>query len=102
MTGTPAPRPHRVPYWRVTAAFTERLGLKITAVFIAVVMWFVVNAKEPQIDLVPVRFTPVLDSSLVMRDQVPQISAIVAGSPKELIKLSSSLPVIRRSIASSA
>jgi YbbR domain-containing protein len=102
MTGTPAPRPHRVPYWRVTAAFTERLGLKITAVFIAVVMWFVVNAKEPQIDLVPVRFTPVLDSSLVMRDQVPQISAIVAGSPKELIKLRSNLPVIRRSISSGA
>jgi hypothetical protein len=74
----------------------------MVAVFIAVVMWFVVNAKEPQIIFVPVRFAPVLDSSLVIRDQVPQISAIVAGSPKELIKLSSSLPVIRRSISSSA
>src|SRR5262249_6334734 len=102
MTGTPAPRPHGVPYRRVTAAFTERLGLKMVAVFIAVVLWFVVNAKEPQIIFVPVRFAPVLDSSLVIRDQLPQISAIVAGSPKELIKLSSSLPVIRRSISSAA
>lgn len=102
MTGTPAPRPHGAQHRRVTAAFTERLGLKVTAVFIAVVVWFVVNAKEPQIELVPVRFAPVLDSSLVLRDQVPQIQAIVAGSPKELIKLNSSLPVIRRSISSGA
>jgi YbbR domain-containing protein len=102
MTDTPAPRPHGVPLRRVTAAFTERLGLKMTAVFIAVVMWFVVNAKEPQIAMYPVRFAPVLDSSLVIRDQVPQIEAIVAGSPKELIKLNSSLPVIRRSISSAA
>jgi hypothetical protein len=100
MTGTPAPRPHRVSHQRVAAVFSEHLGLKVTAVFIAVVMWFVVNAKEPQMELVPVRFAPVLDSSLVMRDQVPSIQAIVAGSPKELIKLNSNLPVIRRSISS--
>ena len=72
---------------RVTAAFTQQLGLKGMAVLVAVVLWFVVNAKEPQIELVPVRFTPVLDSSLVLRDPLPQMQAIVAGSPKELIKL---------------
>ena len=60
---------------------------KATAVFLAIVLWFVVNAKEPQIELVPVRFTPVLDSSLVLREPLPQLQAIVAGSPKELIKL---------------
>jgi hypothetical protein len=102
MTGTPAPRPHGAPLRRVTAAFSERLGLKATAAFLAVVAWFVVNRKEPQSLLVPVRFAPVLDSSLVMRDQPPQINAIVAGSPKELIKLSSNLPVIRRPISASA
>lgn len=102
MTGTPAPRPYGAWHRRVTAAFTERLGLKATAVFIAVVVWFVVNAKEPQIELTPVRFAPVLDSSLVLRDQLPQIQAIVAGSPKELIKLNSSLPVIHRTITADA
>jgi hypothetical protein len=102
MTGPSPSRPHSAPAKRVAAAFSERLGLKATAVFIAVVVWFVVNAKEPQIELVPVRFAPVLDSSLVMRDQLPQIQAIVAGSPKELIKLNSNLPVIRRSISSGA
>jgi len=102
MTVTPAPRPPSAPYRRVTAALTNHIALKATAVFIAIVIWFVVNAKEPQIELVPVRFIPVLDSSLVLRDQLPQIQAIVAGSPKELIKLNSSLPTIRRPIAAGA
>ncbi len=99
---TPAPRPPNAPYKRVTAVFTERLALKATALFVAIVIWFVVNAKEPQIELVPVRFTPVLDSSLVLRDPLPPIQALVAGSPKELIKLNSSLPSIRRPIAAGA
>jgi hypothetical protein len=61
-------------------------------------LWFVINAKEPQLQLVPVRFTPVLDSSLVLRDPVPPLQAIVAGSPKELIKLTSNVPRIHRQI----
>jgi YbbR domain-containing protein len=98
MTGPPALRPPSALQRRLRAAFTVRLGLKATAVFIAVVLWFVINAKEPQLQLVPVRFTPVLDSSLVLRDPVPQLQAIVAGSPKELIKLTSNVPRIHRQI----
>src|SRR5678816_4868723 len=66
---------------RVIAAFTQNLLLKGTAVFLAVVLWFVVNAKEPQVMIVPVRFTPVLDSSLVLREALPPLQAIIAGSP---------------------
>jgi YbbR domain-containing protein len=98
MTGTPVLRPQSALQRRLRAAFTVRLGLKATAVFIALVLWFVINAKEPQLQLVPVRFTPVLDSSLVLRDPVPPVQAIVAGSPKELIKLTSNLPRIHRQI----
>ena len=87
---------------RLTAAFSERLGLKATAVFMAIVLWFVVNAKEPQIELVPVRFSLTLDSSLVLRDQPTQLQAIVAGSPKELIKLGSNPPQIHRQITADA
>ncbi len=84
---------------RVTAALTQQLGLKGMAVLVAVVIWFVVNAKEqPQTALLPVRFTPLLDSSLVLRDPLPQMQAIVVGSPKELIKLASNPPAIRRPI----
>jgi hypothetical protein len=98
MTGTPALRPQSALQRRLRAAFTVRLGLKATAVFISVVLWFVINAKEPQLQLVPVRFTPVLDSTLVLRDPVPLLQAIVAGSPKELIKLTSNVPRILRQI----
>ena len=105
--GTPTPRPHTSLQRRLMAAsvsaFTERLGLKATALFVAVVLWFVVNAKEPDIELVTVHFSPVLlDSSLVLRDPPPQFQAIVAGAPKELIKLSSSVPMIRRQISADA
>ena len=77
---------------------TRDLPLKAMAVFLAVVLWFVVNAKEPQLELVPVRFTPVLDSTLVLREAPPTLQAIVAGSPKELIKLNSNPPIVRRQI----
>jgi hypothetical protein len=98
MTGPHAQRPQSSFQRRVAAAFTEQIGLKVASVFLAVVLWFVVNAKEPDIQLVAVRFTPVLDSSLVLRDRLPPVQAIVAGSPKQLIKLASSLPTIRRQI----
>ena len=80
------------------AAFTKDLPLKAMAVLLAVVLWFVVNAKEPQSEVVPVRFTPVLDSSLVLREEPPTLHALVAGPPKELIKLASNPPVVRRQI----
>jgi hypothetical protein len=108
MTDSPAPRPPgRVGTGsgirrRTVAAFTEHVWLKATAVFLSVILWFVVNAKEPQLELVPVRFNPVLDSSLVLREQLPQLQAIVAGAPKQLIKLTSNAPVIRRTIAADA
>ena len=99
MTGLPALRLKPSLQRRLVAALTDRLVLKGTAIFLAIVLWFVVNAKEPQIELVSVRFTPaLLDSSLVLREPLPQIQAIVAGSPKQLIQLSSTPPVIHRQI----
>lgn len=84
---------------RVTAAFTEQLPLKATALFLAIILWFVVNAKEPQLELVPVRFTPILDSTLVLREPVPPLQAIVAGAPKQLIKLGTNIATIQREIS---
>jgi len=100
--GTPPLRPQ--PSWRrrLVATFTEHLVLKATAIFVAVVLWFVVNAKEPQVELVRVRFVAVLDSSLVLRDAPPELQALVAGSPKELIKLNTAAPVVRRQVTADA
>jgi YbbR domain-containing protein len=103
VTGLPALRIKGSTQRRVVAAFTDRLVLKATAIFLAIVLWFVVNAKEPQIELVSVRFTPsLLDSSLVLREPLPQIQAIVAGSPKQLIQLSSNPPVIHRQVTANS
>jgi len=99
MAETPASLRRTRVQRRVTAAFTEQLPLKATAVFLAIILWFVVNAKEPQLELVPVRFTPLLDSTLVLREPVPPLQAIVAGSPKQLIKLTSNFAIIRRQIS---
>lgn len=99
MAETPASLRRTKVQRRVTAAFTDQLPLKATAVFLAIILWFVVNAKEPQLELVPVRFTPVLDSTLVLREPVPPLQAIVAGSPKQLIKLTSNYAIIRRQIS---
>jgi hypothetical protein len=98
MTGTPALRPQSALQRRLRAAFSVHLGLKATAVFIAVVLWFVINAKEPQLQLVPVRFSPVLDSTLVLRDPVPQLQAIVAGSPRSSSSSRPTVPRIHRQI----
>jgi YbbR domain-containing protein len=103
VTGLPALRIKGSVQRRVVAALTDRLVLKATAIFLAIVLWFVVNAKEPQVELVGVRFTPsLLDSSLVLREPLPLIQAIVAGSPKQLIQLSSNPPVIHRQITANS
>ena len=99
MADTPASLRRSSVQRRVTAAFTEQLPLKATSVLLAIILWLIVNAKEPQLELVPVRFVPVLDSSLVLREPVAPLQAIVAGSPKQLIKLGSNVATIRRQIA---
>ena len=103
MTSVPTIKPRTSWQERLVAAFTQRLVLKGTAIFLAIVLWLVVNAKEPQRELVNVTFAPILlDSSLVLREPLPQVMAIVAGSPKQLIKLSTSPPTIRRQITADA
>jgi hypothetical protein len=110
MSGSPPlpneePAAHRpIPTWRrrVTEAFTQRLALKGTALVLAIVLWFIVTAKEPNQDLVEVQFAPQLDSSLVLKDPPPTIHALVVGTPQELLKLFAHPLVIRRTIAANS
>jgi hypothetical protein len=98
-------RVRRVPIpWRRRAAavFTERLALKASAVLLAIVLWFVVGAREPREEYAPVQFAPRLDSTLVLRDPTPPIRAHVMGRPSEILKLATQPLVIRRQIASDA
>lgn len=87
---------------RVAAAFTERLALKASAVLLALVLWFVVGAREPREEYAPVQFAPRIDSALVLREPPPLIRAHVMGRPSEILKLASSPLAIRRQISPDA
>ena len=95
---------HPIPTWRrrLTEVFTQRLALKGTALLLAIVLWFIVTAKEPNQDLVDVQFAPQLDSSLVLKDPPPTIHALVVGTPQELLKLFAHPLVIKRQIAANS
>lgn len=86
----------------IRAALTERLALKASAVLLAVVLWFLVAAREPTEEVVGVRFAPQLDSGLVLRDPPPTIRALVIGRPSEILKLSNTPLSIRRPLSSDA
>jgi hypothetical protein len=91
------PRPRLSLPRRVRATFTERLPVKATALFLSVVLWMVVAGEEPSQEAVDVNLELVLDSSLVLTSPRPSIRAQVLGSTRELYKLFSQRPTIRRS-----
>src|SRR5256885_2993360 len=96
--------PRAMPTWRrrLAEAFTQRLALKGTALLLAIILWFIVTAKEPNQDLVEVQFAPQLDSSLVLKDPPPPIHALIVGTPQELLKLFAHPLVIKRQIAANS
>lgn len=83
---------------RLSQAFTQRLALKSSALLLAVVLWFVVEARQPTEEVATVRFAPQLDSALVLRDPAPPIRAHVIGRPSEILKLGNTPLVIRRPV----
>jgi hypothetical protein len=95
---TQAARGRALWHRRVRAALTERLELKATALLLAVVLWFMVSARETAEEIVGVRFAPQLDSSLVLREPPRPVSALVIGRRGELLELLSTAPTIRRPI----
>lgn len=78
------------------------MPLKVTSVFVAVVLWIVVGAREPVEEVTSVRFAPQLDSAMALRDPHPVIRALVIGRPSEIMKLSNTPLTIRRRIATDA
>jgi hypothetical protein len=81
-------------------AFTQRIVLKLTAVFFALVLWLVVSAEEPTEEVITVRFQPALDSGVVLDGGAPNVSALVLGRGRELLKLYNAAPVIHRRVRS--
>ena len=94
-SGSPS-RPRLSVPRRIRAAFTDRLPVKATALFLSVVLWMVVAGEEPSQEAVDVSLDLVLDSSLVLTSPPPSVRAQVIGSTRELYKLFSARPTIRR------
>jgi hypothetical protein len=77
---------------------TERLGLKATALVIAVLLWLVIGARQPTESYVSVQVMPVLDSTRVLRGAPPYVRALVEGRAADIVKLRVAPPVLRRTI----
>lgn len=87
---------------RIASAVTRNLPLKASAVFVSVVLWIVVGAREPIEEVTGVRFAPLLDSAIALRDPPPVIRALVIGRASEILKLSNTPLTVRRPIANDA
>jgi len=83
---------------RLASMAATRLPLKLAALFFALVLWLAVSAEEPTEEWVDVRVALVHDSSVTLVDSVPPVQALVVGRGRDLLKLYTTLPVLRRVI----
>jgi hypothetical protein len=67
--------------------FTDRIGLKVTALVLALMLWVIISAREPTEGMVTVRVVPVLDRSLVLADSPSVVRAQVYGRAIDIMKL---------------
>lgn len=76
-------------------ALTDRLGLKATALLLAIMLWIMISARQPTEGMVDVRVIPVVDKSLVLLDSAPAVRAQVYGRAVDIVKLYTVPPVLR-------
>jgi hypothetical protein len=96
------PRARAAVPWRrrLRAGFTERLGLKGTALLIALVLWVIVSLREPTEDVLPVRLVPLLPADVALDGPAPVVRVLVRGMGRDILKLHQSVPVLRRRVPS--
>lgn len=83
---------------KLRAAVTQRVGLKLTALFFAFLIWFLLSAEEPTEELRTVRLSLVTDTLVNLTTPLPTVRALVAGPRRELARLDGDPPVVRRVI----
>lgn len=87
--------------WLVVAA-SRNLLYKGAAVFLALVLWLVVNAEEPTEDTVGVRLVLEHDDSLVLVGPRPMLRAAVVGRARDVTRLYRDSLEVRRSFPADA
>src|SRR5665213_709723 len=83
---------------RLRSALTEHLPAKFSALFFAMVLWIIVRSEEPSEAWIDVHLALSLDSNVTLVAAPPSVQALVSGRGRELLKLYSSWPQIRRSV----
>lgn len=85
------------PRSRLVAAFTERLPTKFAAVLLALLLWAIVRGEEPREVVLTVRFAPIVDGAIELTAGAPDsVQVVVSGRTRELLKLRTQPPVVRR------
>ena len=81
---------------KIRAAILVNWPAKLTALLLSGVLWAAVAAEEPTTQLVPVTLEVEPPHGRRMSTKLPPVQAEYVGSTRELIKLYSSPPVIRK------
>lgn len=84
------------------ALLTERIGLKLASLLVAVLLWLVVRAQQPSEGYIDVAVIPALDSSLVLVGDPPTVRVLIAGRTADLVRLYETPPVIHRTVRGNA
>lgn len=85
------PWTHTVRGWLV-----NNWPVKLTALVLSTVLWVAVAAEEPTTQLVPVSLQVEAPPGRTLRGALPPVQGMYVGPTRELIKLYSSPPAIRR------
>ena len=95
MAITGEPTTPRRPW--IVSALSERLLTKFIAIMLAIVVWGIVRSEETTEVVLTVPLIVVLDPSLELASTVPDsVGVVVTGRVREVLKLRTSPPVVRR------
>lgn len=73
--------------------------MKFAALTLALSLWMLVSAQEPTEAWVNVKVQLVTDSTVKLAGEIPEVQALVGGRGRELLKLYTSRPEIRRVVS---
>lgn len=74
--------------------------MKFAALALALSLWILVSAEEPTEAWVNVKVQLITDSTVSLVGEIPEVQALVGGRGRELLKLYTSRPEIRRVVSS--
>jgi hypothetical protein len=85
-------------FTKIKKAAVTNWPMKLTALALAAVLWAAVSAQQPTTQLVPVTLEVQAPPGRTLTQALPQVHAVYSGSARELVKLYTSPPFIRKTI----